>query len=83
MELLTNKQQKLNENTKIWYDCKEKFEGRYIKVRDHCHYIGEYRGTVDSTYNLKFNVPKEIFIDPHNGSNYCCHFIINIAVNIL
>ena len=81
--MLTNKQQELNENAKICYDCKEKFEGKYIKVRDHCYYKGEYRGTADSTYNLKFSVPKEIFIDSHNGSNYFYHFIINIAVNIL
>ena len=81
--MLANKQQELNENAKICYDCKEKFEGKYIKVRDHCYYKGEYRGTADSTYNLNFSVPKEIFIDSHNESNYFYLFIISIAVNIL
>ena len=46
MKLLTNKQQKSCENTKI---CKEKFGNNYAKYkkyqkgRDHCHYTGEYR----------------------------------------
>ena len=73
MKLLTNKQQKSNENAKICYICKEKFEDnhakdkKYRKVRDHCHYTGEYIGAAHSICNLKFSVPKEIDIIFHNG----------------
>ena len=48
MKLLANGQQESYENTKT---CKENFEyksikdKKYCKVRDHCHYKGEYRGT--------------------------------------
>ena len=42
---------------------------KYCKTRDHCHYTGEYRG------NLKHNVPKEIAIVFHNGSN--CDIILS------
>ena len=50
---------------------------KYLKVKDHCHYIGKYRGAVHSIYNLKCSIPKEIPIDVfHNGSNYDYHFII-------
>ena len=54
----------INENEKICYTCKEKFVNnkRYCKVRDHCHFTGEYRGAVDSICNLKYNVPKNILI---------------------
>ena len=51
---------------KSCYICKEKFENKYLrdknyrKVRDHCHYAGEYRNTVHSTWNLKYSVPKKI-----------------------
>ena len=52
MKLLTKELQESYENTKICYICREKFEIKYLKdkkhrkVRDHCHYTGEYRGTV-------------------------------------
>ena len=48
----------------------------HCKVRDHCHYIGEYRGSLHSLCNLKYRVPKKIPITSHNGSNYDYHFII-------
>ena len=49
-KLLTSEQQESSENAKICYICKEKFEvkcskhKKYSKVKDHCHYTGEYRG---------------------------------------
>ena len=79
MKLLTHKQQNSNQNSKICYICKERFEDKhkkYCKVRDHCHYAGEYRGVVHSICNLNYSVPKEIPIVLHNGSNYDYHFII-------
>ena len=62
----------------IW---KKKFQEKYIKnekchkVRDHCQYTGEYRGTALCICNLKFSVPKEISIVFYNRSNYDYHFI--------
>ena len=82
MKLLTKEQQESYENAKICYICKEKFENKYLKdkkyrkVRDHCHYTGEYRGAVYSICNLKHSVPKKIPIVFHNGSNNDYHFII-------
>ena len=43
---------------------------KHRKVRDHCHYICEYRGAAHNICNLKDSVPKEIPIVFHNGSNY-------------
>ena len=48
---------------------------KYHKVRDHCHFTGEYRGTAHSICNLKYSVPKKIPIAFHDGSNYDYHFI--------
>ena len=42
----------------------------YRKARDHCHFIGEYRGVAHSICNLKFNVPNEVAVVFHNRSNY-------------
>ena len=82
MKLLTKKQQESYENAKICYICKEKFQNKclkdkkYGKVRDHCHYAGEYRGAAQSISNLTYSVPKNIPMVFHNGSNYGYHFII-------
>ena len=46
------------------------------KIRDNCHYTGEYRGAVNSIYNLKYSAHRKIPILFHNGSNYDYHFII-------
>ena len=64
MKLLTKEQQESFENPKICYICKEKFENKYLKdkryhkVRDHCHYTGEYRGSAHSICNLELVYPK-------------------------
>ena len=49
LKSLPKEQQESYENAKIYYISKEKFENKYLKdkklhkVRDHCHYTGEYR----------------------------------------
>ena len=48
-----------------------------VKVRDHCHYTGKFRGAAHSICNLTYKTPKEIPIVFHNGSTYDYHFIIN------
>ena len=58
MRLLTKEQHQLNKNAKICY-IKGK---RYLKVRDLCHYTGEYRGAVHIIFNLKCSVPKTISV---------------------
>ena len=88
MNLLTKEQQESYCNAKICYLFKEKFEYKYLKdkkyckVRDHCHYIGKYRGAVHTICNLKYNVPKNISIAFHNGSNYDYHFIMKELIVI-
>ena len=58
MKLLTEEQKQSYENAKICYICQENFEKKYLgdkksrKVRDHCHYTGEYRGAAHSICNL-------------------------------
>ena len=81
MKLLTKKQQESYENAKICFICKKKIENKYWKdkyrkVRDHCHYVGEYRVAAHSICNLKYSVPKKIPIVFRNGSNYDYYFII-------
>ena len=84
-KLLTNEQLKSYQNAKICYICKERFKDKHAKdqnnskVRDHCHYTGEYRSAAHSVYNLNMVYLlyfHEILLFFHNRSNYDYHFII-------
>ena len=37
LKLLTKEQPESNENAKICYICKEKFENKYVKNKKHCN----------------------------------------------
>ena len=45
-------------------------KSNYIKVRDHYHYTGKYRGAAHIICNLMYNTPREIPVTFHNGSSY-------------
>ena len=85
---MTKEQQESYENAQIYYICEAKFENKYLKdkkyckVRDHCHYTGEYRSAAHSIFNLKYSEPKKIPIVFHNESNYDYHFIIKEQKNL-
>ena len=59
------------------YDKSKKIEyDLYHKVRDHCHYTGNFIAAAHNICNLRYNVPKKIPIVFHNGSTYDYHFVI-------
>ena len=66
MKLSKKGQWKPFKNEKISYICKEKFANKYMKdkkvckVKDHCHYTGEYRGAAHSACNLKDSLSKKL-----------------------
>ena len=52
------------------------------KVKDHCHYTGEFRGAAHSNCNLNYKITEDIPIIICNVS-YNTHFIINqLAENL-
>ena len=80
---LTTKEEMYHNKQKICYICKKEFNNndkKNYKVRDHCHYMGKYRGPAHNICNLRYKVPKEIPIVFHNGSTYDYHFIIKELV---
>ena len=59
--------------TECWI-CNESFENnaswKYKKVRDHCHFTGEFRGAAHNTCNLKIQNNFTIPAIAHNLSKY-------------
>ena len=59
--------------------CDKRYTEKDIRVRDHCHITGEYRGSAHQDCNLKFRInPEEIKIPVifHNLRSYDSHFIM-------
>ena len=70
-----NKFQKANE----CHICNKKYTNKDIRVRDHCHITGKYRGSAHQECNLKLRVnPEEVKIPVifHNLRGYDSHFIM-------
>ena len=80
---LTTEEKIYHNKQKICYICKKEFinnEKKNYKVRDHCHYMGKYRGAAHNICHLRYKISKEIHIVFHNGSIYDYHFIIKELV---
>ena len=78
MKKLNKKQQSNYDKAKYCYICKKRFfkHKNYLKVRDHDHYTGIYRGAAHSLCNLRYSTQVDIPVIFHKGSNYDFHLII-------
>ena len=59
--------------------CGKKYTNKDIRVRDHCHITGQYRGSAHHDCNLKLRInPKEFKLPVifHNLRGYDSHFIM-------
>ena len=82
MKLLTKEQHESYANAKICHICKEEFKNKYLKYKkyrkgkNHCNYIGAYKGAAHCIYDLKYSVPEKFLIGFHIESNYDYNFVI-------
>ena len=74
----------LHQNVTACYICGRRFlktfakDKNYLKVKDHYHFTGKYRGAAHSICSLWFNEIPDVF---HSGSNYDYHFMIKLLEN--
>ena len=55
----------------------DKKTGKILKVRDHCHFTGKYRGAAHNECNLKCRKPLILPVIFHNLQGYDSHLFIN------
>ena len=73
--MTTEDNEDFKNSTKCWI-CDNDYNDTDVKVKDHCHITGKYRGSahIDCNINLKLN--HRIPIEFHNPKNYDSHLII-------
>ena len=76
MEPLTKAQWKDYKYVSSCHICLKLFREGKLKVRDHCHYSGIYRGAAHSLCNLQYKIPSYILVVFHNLSGYDAHMFI-------
>ena len=73
---LTKKQWKKYGKATKCHICYKPFTQTNLKVGDHCHYTGLYRGPAHSLCNLRYKIPSYIPVVFHNLSGYDTHLFI-------
>ena len=56
--------------------CEKKYNKNDVRVRDHCHVTGKYRGSAHNDCNLNFALTGKIPVIFHNLRGYDSHFIM-------
>ena len=77
--VMSEKNQLDFDSSKKCYICQKQYTDEDIRVRDHCHITGEYRGSAHQDCNLKLRLsPSKIKIPVffHNLTGYDSHFIM-------
>ena len=77
---LSGDEQKLFEEATICHICSKKLEKD--KVRDHCHFTGQYRGAAHNKCNLMCKKPKILPVIFHNLQGYDAHLFIKQLAKI-
>ena len=66
--------ERFDKETKCWI-CNKEFDDD-VKVRDHCHFTGRYRGAANNSCNLKYRKPNFTPVVFQNLSGYDSHLFI-------
>ena len=56
--------------------CDTKYTNKDVRVRDHCHITGKFRGSAHQDCNLKLQIKLKIPVIFHNLRGYDSHFIM-------
>jgi len=56
--------------------CNKKYTHQDVRVRDHCHVTGKYRGSAHQDCNINYRITDKIPVIFHNLRGYDSHFIM-------
>ena len=80
--IFTEEDAKKHKEATIRYLCQKCFTEANLKVRDHCHRTGAYRGTACNTCNINYFTNRYLPVVFHNLRGYDSHLILKKAFKI-
>ena len=87
--VMTNEDNKDFENSTKCRICDNDYVDTDVKVRDHCHITGKYRGSAHRDCNIIVKLNQKIPVVFHNLKNYDSHLImqelgkLNLKINVI
>ena len=73
--IFTEEHEQVHRATNTCFICQEHMPSN-VKVRDHCHFTGKYRGAAHFKCNLAFKHPNSIPVFFHNLEGYDSHLLM-------
>ena len=80
---MTNEDKESFQRAEECHICKKPYITGDVRVRDHCHVTGKYRGSAHEGCNLNFQLTDKIPVVFHNLKGYDSHFIMQEIGNIV
>lgn len=74
--IISDEEENEFETAVLCHICEKRIGQSEIKVRDHCHLTGKYRGAAHQSCNIAYVVNTHVPVVFHNLSGYDSHFII-------
>ena len=73
-------ERKFQASDKSWF-CEKLFDEADIKVRDHCHISGKFRGAAHQSCNINLKMTNRVLVIFHNLRGYDSHLIFKELSN--
>ena len=80
--ILTKDGERNFKNADKCYICNKKYSEKDIRIRDHCHVTGKYRGSAHQDCNITYRLTDKIPVISHNLKRYDSHFIMQMIGEI-
>ena len=56
--------------------CRKKYDPTDVRVRDHCHITGKYRGSAHQKCNINYKLSEKMPVVFHNLRGYDSHLLM-------